>query len=95
MEGWRPSGTVLVTGGTGALGAQVARWLARNGAEHLLLTSRRGPDAEGAAELREELTALGARVTIESCDVSDRSALAELLDRVPAEHPLTAVMHTA
>ncbi|MFF7634989.1 type I polyketide synthase [Kitasatospora sp. NPDC008050] len=94
-EGWRPGGTVLVTGGTGALGAHVARWLARGGAEHLLLTSRRGPDAEGAAELREELTALGARVTIASCDVSDRAALAELLAAVPAEQPLTAVLHTA
>ncbi|WP_371501892.1 SDR family NAD(P)-dependent oxidoreductase [Kitasatospora sp. NBC_00374] len=94
-EGWRPSGTVLVTGGTGALGAHVARWLARNGAEHLLLTSRRGPDADGAAELAAELTALGARPTIVSCDVADRAALADLLATIPAEHPLTAVMHTA
>ncbi|WP_042375284.1 type I polyketide synthase, partial [Streptacidiphilus neutrinimicus] len=94
-EPWRPNGTVLVTGGTGALGAHVARWLAGNGAGHLLLTSRRGPDAEGAAELREELTALGAEVTITSCDVSDRAALAALLASVPAERPLTAVMHTA
>ncbi|WP_329578002.1 SDR family NAD(P)-dependent oxidoreductase [Kitasatospora sp. NBC_01250] len=95
-EGWRPGGgTVLVTGGTGALGAHVARWLARGGAEHLLLTSRRGPEAEGAAELHAELTALGARVTIASCDVSDRAALAELLAGIPAEQPLTAVMHTA
>ncbi|WP_042422615.1 type I polyketide synthase [Streptacidiphilus anmyonensis] len=94
-EGWRPSGTVLVTGGTGALGAHVARWLARSGAAHLLLTSRRGPDAEGAAELREELLALGAQVTIASCDAADRAALAGLLAAVPAEHPLTAVVHTA
>ncbi|WP_370216856.1 type I polyketide synthase [Kitasatospora sp. GAS1066B] len=94
-ESWRPSGTVLVTGGTGALGAHVARWLAGNGAEHLLLTSRRGPDAEGAAELHAELTALGAQVTIASCDVSDRAALAELLAGIPADRPLTAVMHTA
>ncbi|WP_344641386.1 type I polyketide synthase, partial [Kitasatospora cystarginea] len=94
-ESWRPSGTVLVTGGTGALGAHVARWLARSGAEHLLLTSRRGPDAEGADELREELTALGATVTIVSCDVSDREALAGLLAGIPADRPLTAVMHTA
>ncbi|MEI5103713.1 KR domain-containing protein, partial [Streptomyces sp. PmtG] len=40
---WTPRGTVLVTGGTGALGGHVARWLARTGAEHLVLTSRRGP----------------------------------------------------
>ncbi|WP_345206486.1 acyltransferase domain-containing protein, partial [Streptomyces lavendulae] len=61
---WRPAGTTLVTGGTGALGAHVARWLAANGAEHLVLTSRRGEEAPGAAELREELTALGAQVTL-------------------------------
>ncbi|MET8546987.1 KR domain-containing protein, partial [Kitasatospora sp. NPDC004799] len=54
-EAWTPRGTVLVTGGTGALGAHVARWLAGGGAEHVVLTSRRGPDAPGAVELRDEL----------------------------------------
>jgi acyl transferase domain-containing protein len=92
---WQPNGTVLVTGGTGALGAEVARWLARNGAGHLLLTSRRGPDAEGAAELRAELAALGADVTIAACDAADRTALAALLAAVPAGQPLTAVIHAA
>ncbi|WP_328786491.1 type I polyketide synthase [Streptomyces sp. NBC_00273] len=92
---WRPAGTTLVTGGTGALGAHVARWLASNGAEHLILTSRRGADAPGADGLRDELTALGARVTLAACDVSDRDALADLLASVPADQPLTAVVHTA
>ncbi|MER5363511.1 SDR family NAD(P)-dependent oxidoreductase, partial [Streptomyces sp. NPDC002785] len=92
---WRPAGTTLVTGGTGALGAQVARWLARNGAEHLVLTSRRGPDAPGAAELRDELTALGTEITITACDVADRDAVTVLLAGIPAEQPLTAVVHTA
>ncbi|MDH6145477.1 acyl transferase domain-containing protein/acyl carrier protein, partial [Kitasatospora sp. GP30] len=92
---WRPSGTTLVTGGTGALGAQVARWLARSGAEHLLLTSRRGPDAPEAAELRAELTALGVSVSIVACDVADRAAVERLLAEIPAELPLTAVMHVA
>ncbi|MGW7533249.1 type I polyketide synthase [Amycolatopsis sp. NPDC054798] len=94
-EGWTPAGTVLVTGGTGALGAHVARWLASNRAEHLLLTSRRGMAAPGAAELVEELTATGTKVTVVACDLADREALAELLARIPAEHPLTAVMHAA
>ncbi|MEV6537154.1 SDR family NAD(P)-dependent oxidoreductase, partial [Streptomyces sp. NPDC051639] len=92
---WRPHGTVLVTGGTGALGSQVARSLAQDGAEHLILTSRRGPEAPGAAALRDELTALGCRVTIAACDVADRAALAALLAQVPDEAPLTAVVHTA
>ncbi|AZQ70587.1 SDR family NAD(P)-dependent oxidoreductase [Streptomyces luteoverticillatus] len=88
---WRPRGTVLVTGGTGAIGGHVARWLARNGAEHLVLTSRRGEQAPGATELADELTGLGVRVTLAACDVSDRDALAALLD----EHPPTSVFHTA
>nr|BAW35614.1 modular polyketide synthase [Streptomyces sp. RK95-74] len=95
VRSWKPSGTTLVTGGTGALGAHVARWLARNGAEHLVLTSRRGPEAPGAAELRDELTALGAQVTVAACDVADRKAVEALLAGIPAEQPLTAVMHAA
>ncbi|MFE2106421.1 type I polyketide synthase [Kitasatospora sp. NPDC059463] len=92
---WRPRGTVLITGGTGSLGGHAARWLARSGAEHLVLTSRRGAAAEGADELRRELEELGAEVTIAGCDVADREALAGLLDSLPAQHPLTAVVHAA
>ncbi|WP_246198376.1 type I polyketide synthase [Actinomadura syzygii] len=91
-----PDGTVLVTGATGALGGLVARHLVtEHGVRRLLLVSRRGPAAEGAAELVADLTGLGADVTLEPCDVADRGALAALLARVPAEHPLTAVIHTA
>ncbi len=92
---WRTSGTVLITGGTGALGGQVARWLAAGGAEHLLLVSRRGRTAPGADALHAELTALGTQVTIAACDTGDRDALAALLASVPAHRPLSAVVHTA
>ncbi|TDT97688.1 acyl transferase domain-containing protein [Streptomyces sp. 846.5] len=89
--GWQPRGTVLITGGTGALGAHVARWAAEQGAEHLVLTGRRGPEAPGAAELSAELAVLGARVTVAACDVADREALRALL----TEHPVDAVVHAA
>ncbi|MFE3022456.1 type I polyketide synthase, partial [Streptomyces sp. NPDC059256] len=91
-----PDGTVLITGGTGTLAAHTARHLvAQHGARHLLLVSRRGPEAPGAEELRTELSALGAQVAVVACDVGSRDALGSVLADVPAEHPLTAVIHTA
>ncbi|WKE67779.1 type I polyketide synthase [Streptomyces sp. WP-1] len=91
-----PEGTVLVTGGTGSLGMLVARHLVvAHGVRHLLLAGRRGPDAPGARELVAELRGAGAQVTVRACDVADRTALAALLDAVPAAHPLTGVVHTA
>ncbi|MCC3773906.1 SDR family NAD(P)-dependent oxidoreductase, partial [Streptomyces sp. UNOB3_S3] len=92
---WPGHGTVLITGGTGALGARVARTLAEAGAEHLLLTGRRGADAPGARELAAELIALGTRVTLAACDAADRDALAALLAGIPDEAPLTGVVHAA
>ncbi|WP_394848509.1 amino acid adenylation domain-containing protein [Pendulispora brunnea] len=93
---WKPRGTALVTGGTGALGAHVARWLVNEGAEHIVLTSRRGLLAPGASELERELHATGARITIAACDASDRRALAALLASLEAQGDAPSiVVHAA
>jgi polyene macrolide polyketide synthase len=86
-------GSVLITGGTGGLGAVIARYLvAERGVEHVVLTSRRGPDAPGAADLVAEL---GGRAEVVACDVSDRKAVTELIADTTAQWPLTAVVHAA
>jgi acyl transferase domain-containing protein/NADPH:quinone reductase-like Zn-dependent oxidoreductase/NADP-dependent 3-hydroxy acid dehydrogenase YdfG len=91
-----PQGTVLITGGTGRLGGLLARHLVGvHGTSSILLASRRGRSAEGAAELEAELVRLGAQVTIVACDVAERGELEGLLGLVPEEHPLTAVVHAA
>nr|BAO66526.1 type I polyketide synthase [Streptomyces sp. MJ635-86F5] len=93
---WDTNGTVLITGGTGALGASTARHLVRrHHVSRLVLLSRRGPAAPGARELAEELTALGAHVRIAAGDAGDPADLARVLAGIPAEHRLTAVLHTA
>ncbi|MEU1520239.1 SDR family NAD(P)-dependent oxidoreductase [Streptomyces sp. NPDC005811] len=91
-----PNGTVLVTGGTGGLGALLARHLVtEHGVRHLLLASRRGPDAPEAAPLVTELEELGAEVRVRAADVADRDQVRALLASVPDGHPLTAVVHAA
>ncbi|MYR56499.1 SDR family NAD(P)-dependent oxidoreductase, partial [Streptomyces sp. SID625] len=87
-----PESTVLVTGATGALGRTVSRHLVTaHGVTRLVLVGRRGAEAPGAVELRDELAALGAEVTLAACDVADREATAALLDA----HPVDAVVHVA
>jgi acyl transferase domain-containing protein/acyl carrier protein len=77
---WSPSGTVLITGGTGALGARVARWALDQGAEKVVLASRRGT-----------ATDLGPAVESVACDVTVRAEVEELL----ARYDFSAVVHAA
>ncbi|MEV7597320.1 SDR family NAD(P)-dependent oxidoreductase [Kitasatospora sp. NPDC089797] len=91
-----PDGTVLVTGGLGLLGTLVARRLVvEHGARHLVLAARRGADTPGAAGFLAELAGLGAQAVAVAVDVADREALRALLAGIPADRPLTAVVHAA
>ncbi|MFC3456350.1 type I polyketide synthase [Amycolatopsis speibonae] len=89
-------GAVLITGGTGTLGRIAARHLAtRHGVRHLVLLSRSGPTALGAHEFEAELAELGCTTSTVACDAADADALAAVLDAIPADRPLKAVLHTA
>ncbi|WP_443062288.1 type I polyketide synthase [Streptomyces sp. NBC_00386] len=89
-------GTVLLTGGTGGVGSLLARHLvAEHGVRSLLLASRSGPAADGVAELVADLEGAGAAVQVAALDIADRTAVADLLTRLPGRYPLTAVVHAA
>ncbi|MFE5083328.1 SDR family NAD(P)-dependent oxidoreductase [Streptomyces mirabilis] len=88
-------GTVLITGGLGAVGRHIARLLAEHGVPRLLLTSRQGTDDPRAAEVAAELTALGVEVEVAACDIGDAAAVAGLLGRIGEESPLRGVVHCA
>nr|QKV49769.1 PKS [Streptomyces sp.] len=90
------AGTVLVTGGTGTLGGLVAEHLVRSrGVRHLVLVSRRGPDAPGAQDLTERLTELGAETELVAADMADSEAVDALIAGIDPAHPLTGVVHAA
>ena len=86
----------LVTGGIAGFGLESARWLAERGVGHLVLVGRRGMRTPGAAEAVQSLEALGARVTVMACDISDGSAVRSMLDEIrTASVPLSGVLHAA
>ncbi|HWM00955.1 MAG TPA: SDR family NAD(P)-dependent oxidoreductase, partial [Actinophytocola sp.] len=95
-DGWRlPGGAVVITGGTGGVGAWLARWVAERGAERIVLVSRRGPDAPGAPELVAELDALGVTASAVACDIGDRDAVSAVLAEAARDVPLRMVVHAA
>ena len=92
----RTDGAVLITGGLGSLGREVARWLVQEqGVREVILSSRRGADAPGASEAVAELEELGAKATVMVCDVSDGDAVHELLSTLTAQGPLRGIVHAA
>lgn len=88
-------GACLITGGLGMLGQETARWLAAQGAGHLVLVSRRPPNEATVATI-EEIRSAGTEVTVAQADSSDREAMSALLKRFGTDlPPLKGVMHAA
>ena len=90
---WAPGGTVLVTGGTGAIAGHVARWVVTRGATRVVLASRSGPAAPGSARTAATLAQAGAAVDVVACDITGRAAVAALLAAVTP--PVSSIFHTA
>nr|VFK14856.1 MAG: NADPH:quinone reductase [Candidatus Kentron sp. LFY] len=85
----------LITGGLGALGMTVARWMVDEGARHLVLAGRRGPSHEAQAVIA-RLKASGAEVLVIGVDVSDEAQVARLLEEIAEKMPpLAGVIHAA
>ncbi|MGA1123151.1 MAG: SDR family NAD(P)-dependent oxidoreductase [Chthoniobacterales bacterium] len=91
-----PEALYLVTGGFGGFGRSLARWLVEKGARHLVLTSRQGPAAAGAAEFMAGMNAAGVEVIAVAADVGTTEGVASLFARLPsAGRPLKGVFHLA
>ncbi|OCL14727.1 nonribosomal peptide synthetase 7 [Glonium stellatum] len=92
----RQDGAVLITGGLGGIGKQVAKWLASTHQIHdLVLTSRRGMEAPGVEALVDELAQLGATATVVACDVGDLDSMKPVMAMFSNERPLRGVVHAA
>ncbi|MBD0336592.1 MAG: SDR family NAD(P)-dependent oxidoreductase, partial [Cyanobacteria bacterium Co-bin13] len=88
-------GTYLITGGTGALGLAVARWLVGQGARSLVLVSRSGASAQHQLELK-ALRQAGTTVWVEQADVAEAAQVEVLLQKVRQQlPPLRGVLHAA
>lgn len=78
------------------MGRSIARWLVHQGARHIVMASRSGPHAEGAQSLVDELNALGASLSIYSCDIANQDELKKIIDTdVASMPPICGVIQAA
>ncbi|NES68911.1 MAG: SDR family NAD(P)-dependent oxidoreductase, partial [Okeania sp. SIO2D1] len=91
----KPEASYLITGGLGALGLEVAQWMVKQGAKHIVLTGRRSPN-ETAQKIIEELEAAGSKVIVLLGDISTQDSVMKILETISASlPPLKGVIHAA
>ncbi|KAL8659558.1 MAG: hypothetical protein Q9202_007068 [Teloschistes flavicans] len=89
-------GSYLITGGTGGLGRSITRWLAGQGARHIILASRSGMQQKGVSELVEELKAINVEVVVKQCNIADSAQVQSMIDDVnKTMPPIRGVIHGA
>lgn len=89
-------GTHVITGGCGGFGLAAAKWLVERGARHLVLVGRRGAATEEAKAVIADLSARGAQIYVEPCDIADRRAVEKLFEHIAATMPPVAgLLHAA
>lgn len=89
------AGSMLISGGLGGLGLRLCQERAARGARHIVIVSRRQPDAAQQAVL-DGLAQNGVQVRVAVCDVADYDAMCKsvfsCLQDMP---PLAAILHLA
>ncbi len=88
--------TYLITGGLGALGSLVAKWLVRNGAKHLVLLEPPFVSIAAKQPQLDELQKMGARVTVAAADVADENQMTAVFSNIKQTlPPLKGIVHAA
>jgi len=86
----------LITGGFGGFGLEAAKWMAKHGAKHLILVSRRGPSDDAAKAVLAWLAEKNVTVTAVAADLTDAAQVKSLFDKISATcPPLKGILHTA
>jgi acyl carrier protein len=91
----RRDATYLITGGLGVLGLRVAQWMIEQGAQHLVLTGRRGASSQ-VQDILTQMEQTGAQIIVARADVSQAADIAKVLTDIKASMPpLQGIVHAA
>ena len=91
----RADSSYLITGGLGALGLKVARWMVDQGSRYLILAGRHEASTL-AQEIVNQLEQSGAKILVIRADVSSQKEMAKMLDKIYSSMPpLRGIIHGA